>query len=98
MASHGTAAALHGLLGFQRHEFEVQSPTRLQRPGIRTHRTRFAHAVYPAPVRGIPTTSVTRNVKQRHLQLFEERTRPGHADRVEQRLYRPSRVLKNRLA
>ena len=61
VASHETAAALHGLNVTAPRRMHVQSPTQLQRANVAAHRTRFGQ-LHTVTVKGIPTTSVTRTL------------------------------------
>jgi very-short-patch-repair endonuclease len=62
VVSHETAASLHGLSLFGGRRVHVQSPRKLRRPNIAAHRTRFWGSRVVS-VKGIPTTSVTRTIR-----------------------------------
>src|SRR5215813_8559874 len=98
VVSHETAASLHGLALFSGRRVQVQSLRQLQRPNIAAHRTRSwnSHLVV---VKGIPTTSVTRTLRDLSAALptkslekvLDEAIRRGMTDvsRLKAELRRP---------
>ncbi|HZJ27844.1 MAG TPA: type IV toxin-antitoxin system AbiEi family antitoxin domain-containing protein [Acidimicrobiia bacterium] len=64
VASHGTAAALWGLPGFERGDLEITTdrPDQRRLPGVRTHRTSVFLRAEHTIRRGIPMTSVARTL------------------------------------